>query len=117
MARTTFSITYYCRQSKTNKQGVAPLEMCININQNRLFINLPTKLSPKAFNRKRKPAEIDDLLNLYRSKVSNIISQLLIDGIPITANCIREYMRTGGTKSITVEHHYQTILLLIHLCK
>ncbi|MBR4995808.1 MAG: tyrosine-type recombinase/integrase [Alistipes sp.] len=113
MARTTFSITYYCRQSKTNKQGVAPLEMCININQNRLFINLPTKLSPKAFNRKRKPAEIDDLLNLYRSKVSNIISQLLIEGIPITANCIREYMRTGGTKSITIEQLCDEYLRII----
>lgn len=40
----------------------------------------------------------------YKVKISEIISQLLNEGVPITANCIREYMRTGGTKSITVEY-------------
>ena len=103
MSRTTFSITYYCRKSKQNRHGEAPLEMCININQDRLFINLPTKLSPKIFNKRRKPTEIEELLNLYRVKVSEIISQFIQEGVPITANSIREYMRTGGTKSITIE--------------
>ena len=103
MPRTTFSITYYCRKSKQNRHGEAPLEMCININQDRLFINLPTKLSPKIFNKRRKPTEIEELLNLYRVKVSDIISQFIQEGVPITSNSIREYMRTGGTKSITIE--------------
>ena len=103
MQRTTFSITYYCRDSKKNKQGQAPLEMCININQERLFVNLPTKLSPKVFRKRRKPVEIEELLTQYRVKVSEIITQLMNEGVPITANCIREYMRTGGTKSITIE--------------
>ena len=46
-AKTTFSISYYCRKSKQNKQGQAPLELCININGERIFVNLPAKFFPK----------------------------------------------------------------------
>lgn len=103
MPRTTFSITYYCRKSKKNKHGFSPLEMCININQERLFINLPSKLNPKEFNKRKKSVEVEELLAQYKVKASEIITQLLMENTPITATCIREYMRTGGTKSITIE--------------
>ena len=44
MSNTTFSISFYYRGSKVNKHGVAPLELCININQERLFV-FRTKLA------------------------------------------------------------------------
>ena len=69
-AKTTFSINYYCRKSRQNKNGQAPLELCMNINGERVFINLPTKFSPAEFNKKRIPAHIEELLNQYRIKVN-----------------------------------------------
>lgn len=103
MAKTTFSISYYCRNSKTNKQGDAPIEVCININQERLFVNLPTKVSPKDFNKKRKPVYIEQLLNQYRVKVNETITALLSSGMPITATNVREWLKTGGTKTMTIK--------------
>ena len=102
MPRTTFSISYYCRESKKNKQNLAPLEMCICINQERLFINLPAKFNPKEFNRKRKPTYIEDMCSQYRVKVNEIINQLILEGMPITSSTIREYLKTGGIKVYTV---------------
>lgn len=104
MARTTFSISYYCRNSKINKSGVAPLELCININQERLFVNLPVKFDPKVFAKKRKPADIEQLLNEYKTKVNEILTTLMRDNIPITASTLRDYLRTGGSKSKTIKN-------------
>ena len=101
--KTTFSVTYYCRQSKQNKQGQSPLELCININGQRLFINLPVKFFPKEFNKKRKPAHIENLLNQYRIKVNEIMTMIMVDGLPITAPIIREYLQTGGVKTYTIQ--------------
>ena len=101
--KTTFSVTYYCRQSKQNKQGQSPLELCININGQRLFINLPVKFTAKEFNKKRKPAHIENLLNQYRIKVNEIMTMIMVDGLPITAPIIREYLQTGGVKTYTIQ--------------
>lgn len=101
--KTTFSITYYCRPSKQNKQGQSPIEMCITVNGERLFINLPAKLSPKVFNKKRKPQHIENLLTQFSIKVNDVMAMLMSDGQPITARTIRDYIQTGGTKTYTVK--------------
>ena len=101
-AKTTFSVSYYCRKSKQNKQGQAPLELCININGERIFANLPAKFFPKEFNKKRKTAYIEELLNQYKIKVNEVITDLMSNNLPITAPNIRDYLRTGGTKSYTI---------------
>lgn len=103
MARTCFSISFYCRESKVNKDGLSPLEMCININQQRLFLNLPVKFPPKEFNKKRRPAYMEDLLAQYRIKTNEIMADLMAEGLPITASTLRESLRTGGTKSKTIK--------------
>lgn len=102
--KTTFSISFYCRESKQNKQGLSPLELCININQQRLFINLPSKFNSKDFNKKRKPNYIEELLNTYRIKVNEVVNSMMIEGLPITAQAVREWLRTGGIKSKTIQN-------------
>lgn len=103
MARCTFSTTFYCRSSKTNKQGLAPLELSITINQQRLFLNLPAKFNPKDFNKKRKPQYIQNILNEYNIKINEVVYSLMADNLPITANSLRDYLRTGGSKSYTLD--------------
>ena len=101
-AKTSFSVTFICRESKKTKQGVSPLELAININQQRLYINLPVKFNPKEFNKKRKPNEIEIILNQYRVKINEIIGELMQQNLPITAETLRNYLRTGGTRSKTM---------------
>lgn len=113
MSRATFSTTFYCRSSKVNKQGLAPLELSIIVNGERLFLNLPSKLNPLEFNRKRKPAYIEDLLNTYRVKINEVCTDLMSDGMPITSATLREYLKTGGTRSKTLENLFEEYLGLL----
>lgn len=101
--KSTFSTSYYCRDSKQNRQGLSPLELCININGQRLFVNLPSKFNPKEFNRKRRPQHIEDVLTQFKIKTNEVLSELMHNGLPITASTVREYMKTGGIKSKTLE--------------
>lgn len=100
--RCTQSVSFYCRQSKQNKQGLAPLELSIIINGERAFIQLPVKFSPKDFAKKRKPTEIETIINQYRVKINEVIGELMQMGMPVTTNNLRTYLKTGGTKTNTL---------------
>lgn len=101
--KTTFSISYYCRSCKTNKQGLAPLEICININGERTFVNCPVKFFPKDFNKKRQSNEIQTIVNQYRNKVNEIIGDMMHHQQPITASSLKQWIKTGGVKVYTLD--------------
>lgn len=101
--KTTFSISYYCRNCKTNKQGLAPLEICININGERTFVNCPVKFFPKDFNKKRQSNEIQTIVNQYRNKVNEIIGDMMHHQQPITASSLKQWIKTGGVKVYTLD--------------
>lgn len=103
MCRTTFNLKFYCRKSKADKNGVAPLELSININQKRCFINLPYKAKPEDFNRKRKPTELQEYLNVTMTNIQTILTDMAKYGVPVTAENLRAYLRTGGFKPYTIE--------------
>lgn len=100
--RCTQSVSFYCRTSKQNKQGLAPLELSIVINGDRVFIQLPVKFYPKDFAKKRKPTEIENIINQYRVKVNESICDLMSQGLPVTTTTLRNYLKTGGTKTNTL---------------
>lgn len=100
--RNTFSVSFYCRTSKVGKKGVAPIEMGISCNGTRLFINLPMKVDPEEFNRKRKPQYIVTFCDNIKAKVNSYISDMILNDIPITSATLRECVRNGGVKSFTV---------------
>lgn len=102
--RTTHSVNFYCRSSKVNKQGFAPIEMTIIINGERVIINLPRKEKPDEFQRlmsSRRPNELKTFIDLMRGKIYEVQNNLIMDGKPLTSTTVREYFRTGGTKSYT----------------
>ena len=111
--RTTFSIQFYCRQSKTNRSGEAPIECSITINGSRVLFNLPMKASPSAFNRKRQPKEITDYLDIERLKLKKIVNELLEHDIPVTSTNVREYIRNGGVKSYTIKDLFDDYLHIL----
>lgn len=111
--RTTHSIQFYCRSSKVNKQGFAPIEMTITINGERVIINLPRKEKPDDFQRlmkSRKPNEVKAFTDLMRAKIYEVQNNLIMDGQPLTSATLKEYFRTGGTKSYTYKDLFSEFL-------
>lgn len=113
MCRTTFNLNIYCRKSKADKNGVAPLELSININQKRCFINLPYKAKPEDFNRKRRPAELQEYVNITMGNINHILNDMARYGVPVTAENLRSYLRTGGFKPYSIEDLFTEYLKLV----
>lgn len=110
--RNTFSTQFYCRASKANKQGTSPVELSIVINRKRVFVNLPFRCKAEEFNRKRKPKEIEDYLNAQRVLINKVLAEMAENGIPVTAENLREYYRTGGVKSYTANDLFTDYLAI-----
>lgn len=111
--KNTSKIQFYARESKKDKDGLVHIEMSININQKRVFINLPMQVEPSKFNSKRKPKEYEDYISLMRVRVNQILVDMMAHQEPITAERIRDYIRSGGYKSYTVEDMFNDYLSIL----
>lgn len=112
--RNTFSVTFYARQSKVGKAGLCPIEMGITCNGSRVFINLPMKVKPEDFNRKRQPQYITSFCEETRVKVNTILGEMLSRNVPITSENLRECFRYGGVKNYTVGDMVDEYLAIRH---
>lgn len=102
--RNTLNWKYYCRSSKASKiDGLAPVELSISVNCKRVFINLPFRCKPSDFARKRRPKEIEEYLNAQSVTINRVLAEMAENGIPVTAERLRDYFRTGGVKSYTIQ--------------
>lgn len=113
--RTTFSLQFYCRKSKSQKNGLAPVELSIIINQKRVFVNLPRKEYPDEFKKsitQRKNNPIKDYLNEVRNQFNQIQVDMMKNNIPLTSDSLRDYFKTGGVKPYTVEDMWSEYLTL-----
>ncbi len=111
--RTTFDTRFYCRKSKANNQNQAPLELSITINGTRKFINLPTRCNVDDFNKKKQPQEIRQIVNEWQRKIDDSIVILLQEGTAITAESFRDILRTGGTRSYTIDDCFTDFLKVL----
>ena len=111
--RTTFDTRFYCRKSKANNQNQAPLELSITINGTRKFINLPTRCNVDDFNKKKQPQEIRQIVNEWQRKIDDSIVILLQEGTAITAESLRDILRTGGTRSYTIDDCFTDFLKVL----
>lgn len=91
--RATFSIQFYCRKAKQNKKGEAPIEMGINFQGQRFFINLPRKANPKTF-----PKGDEDYINTIERRIRLFEQECLDDGECITADSIKAFIRNGYSR-------------------
>lgn len=112
--RTTSSIGFYCRQSKKDKKGYAPIEMSIDLNGDRKFINLPRKEKPEDFNKKRKSQDLQSYLDLMHQQINQIQTDLIRYGMPVTTENLREYLRTGGFKPYSISNLFEEFLKMYH---
>ena len=97
----TFSIQWYCRKAKTNKAGEAPIEMGINYQGDRFFINIPRKAVPGDFERimkSRKGDDLKDYLNSLERRIRGYEEECIQDGEAVTVEGIKAFIKSGYTR-------------------
>ena len=96
MIRNTANVSFYCRESKKNKDGVAPIEMSLIINGKRCFVQLPRKEVPTDFRRavnSKRGNDTKDYLDAVRRRVNEIETDLIREGLSLTADILKRYFR------------------------
>lgn len=95
---TTSSITFYCRNSKVDKRGNAPIEVCVTIGGERLISTLPRRCKPSDFKRQmsvRRDNPIKDYTSAISSKIHSLQLKCLVEGIPFTKDILRQNIQYG----------------------
>lgn len=103
--RSTFNIGFVCRQSKVQKSGLAPVEMTIVINGARTYLSLPRKEAPATFKKlstSKKNNELKEYLQGVYNKVSQKQTEMMLKGIPLTAQALKDFVQFGCSDSYTV---------------
>ena len=114
--RATHTLQMYCRNSKANKQGLANIEVSLIINQKRVFINLPRKEYPSTFKKameSKRGNEIKDYVDEVRRKFNTIELDMMRNNLPLTAESVREYFKSGGIRTYTVGDLFNEYLDLL----
>ena len=111
--RTTSSVAFFCRPSKANKQGLSPLECSVTISGQRKFLNLPIKFKPEDFNKKKPSQDIIDAMDLWRTRITQYQIQMMKEGMPITAETLRQVIQSGGVKAYSVGNLLSDYLSLL----
>ena len=100
----TFSITFYCRKSKQNSKGLAPIEVRVTQNGNAFVTSLPFKANPRDFKLQmlsKKQNNIKAYTNAVARKIDDYRFKLFLEGKPLTKDALQTYIYYGFT-----EQHY-----------
>lgn len=112
------SFSFYCRSSKVNRYGFAPVELSIIIEGKRVFINLPRKEKPSVFKRSLsspKNNEVKQYVSSQYNVVNRAITDIVTGGHPLTADALREYLKYGGFRLYTVKDMFTDFFQLLEL--
>ena len=116
MSRTTASVSFYCRESKKTRDGRAPIELTIVINNKRCYIQLPRKEYPYQFKQQttgKKRTDLTDYLDGIRTRLNQIATTFLMEGRPLTADALKSYFQTGGYQIYTVENLFNDYMHIL----
>lgn len=96
-----------------NHSNEAPIEISIVINGERKFLQLQFKCNPDDFAKKKQPKEISDYISVMRLKINQALSEMAMENVAVTADSLRDYLRTGGVKSYTIENLFNDWLSIL----
>lgn len=102
--RTSFSISFYCRNSMKRKCGLAPIEVSIVYNGERWILALPRKEDPAVFEKEmysRKQNPTKDYTSAVTAKIRSFQTQLLLENRPFTRETLKEFIYFGFS-----DNHY-----------
>ena len=96
--RQTFDISFYCRQSKAGKNGLAPVELSIIINGERHYLTLQRKEYPAEFKSamaSKKTNPIKTYCEHQRTLINQFVQDMAFAGVECTAGNLRECLKRG----------------------
>lgn len=104
-------LNYVVRQSKVRKNGLAPVELSIIINNDRKVISLDRQINPKHWNPKSQTVknnpEINTYLQAITQKAYNTQTEMLQLGMTFNINTFIEAFKNGVTPSISLLNIYK----------
>lgn len=115
MTRITSSLSFYCRSSKQDRKGYAPIELSIILNGKRIFCSLPRKEQPDFFKKQlssKRDNDIKDYLDQIRTQFNNYQTDLLRNNLPITPQMLKECLKNGGIPTYSIETLFEEYLAL-----
>lgn len=116
MKNTTFNVSFYCRDSKADSKGFAPIELCIIINGERALITLPRKEIPRTFRAaltSKKSSDIKNYLTAVHERINAITTEMMGQGIILRASTLRDYFSYGGVRYYTVESLFDDYISIV----
>ena len=116
MNRNTANISFYCRESKKNRDGLAPIELSLVINSKRCYVQLPRKEYPEVFKKalvSKRSNDIREYLDGVRLRLGEITTLFLQQGTPLTADALKGYFKTGGFVLYTVGNLFDDYLRIL----
>lgn len=108
--RTTYNISFYCRSSKADRNGLSPVEVSVIINGKRVFIQLQRKEYAEAFKKSvesKRSNSIKEYLEEVRNQFNKIQVELMRNGLPLTADNLKKYFRTGGIQDYSLNDLFE----------
>jgi site-specific recombinase XerD len=100
-----WNFNFICRESKQDRNGLAPVELSIIIDGKRTYVALPMKINATDFKKKmasKKNNEVLEYTSAIRLKLNQYINEMLLKDIAITAQSIKDYFKTGGVQTYTL---------------
>lgn len=100
--RQTFSVSFYCRPSKVDKKGLAPIELSLVINGQRTYLKLQRKERPEEFNsamRSKRDNEMKIYCENQRIRINSIVEDMQFADIELTAENLKECLMKGGVSN------------------
>jgi len=101
-----FSVYFICRASKVcRRTGLSPIEVIINVDNNRTMMTLARKINPEKWNKQsesvigktKEVKEINDYLNITKIKIYEAQAKLMAKNLPLTPQSVKD-MFTGKMK-------------------
>ena len=94
----TLSVNFYCRTSKKGKDNLSPVEMGVNVNGERFFVNLPRRADSRTFQRlmsARQASPLREHLAAIEATLRAYETRLLQEGKKVSATAFKEFIRNG----------------------
>lgn len=105
--KATFNFNFYCRKSKVRRDGQAAIELSVIINGQRTYISLPKRMNPEDFEKdltSRRNNETKRFIANYTAKVNTTVSDMLENGIALTADNLKDCLLFGVVKSFKLSN-------------
>ena len=99
------NIQFYCRNCKAGKQGLAPIEVSVNVSGDRTLLTLPRKENPEDFRKalsSRKDSDIKRYCEAVSKNLREAMTALEEKGEFVSKSFLVQYIKYGGVRKYTL---------------